>query len=470
VTGAYTQAAWEKGILPVLRHAPEAVPDIQPLLAAFVEEYRSQFFDQWRRFLTDFPRGELAWVDTHTHRRQLAARLLEVSAPYDRILNVAVENMQPLLPPPAAALPPQTATQAAEPFAWARVLQHYAESASRKTYLDALREAGKQLAGESAGEASFQLARAGLQEGKPTEKATHPLLKAWWAVDQFREQQDTGGAAAAAVLWPLLQRPLLFVWRVLLEETGIYLQERWNELLLEVKDLSIGQKHEVLYGKGGKLAAFVSGNGPAASFLERRGEEYIRKRLADTEVAFTDPFLLYLKRARVGWAQPEFDDAKRRISVSVTPAVLQAEGDVKVARTELILDCDAGRQVLGTPNTGGEYPFVWTVKSCFHTTVRVYLADTAGQELASLARRYPGFLQFLEHFSSARRVFSVSDFTVENAAQPVPYRIQAITLRHSFSPADARQQLLKDLEMYKRYEENVQARLDLPDKIVATLH
>jgi hypothetical protein len=345
------------------------------------------------------------------------------------------------------------------------VLYRYAESTSRKAYLDALKEAGKQLGGDVTGEASFQLARAGMQEGRPTEKSTHPLLKAWWIVEQFREQEGAGNGEAA-IFWPLLQRPLLLVWKGLLEETGLYLQERWHELLLEVKDLSLGQKHEVLYGKGGKVAAFISGSGPATAFLERRGEEYIRKPLAHAEVAFTDAFLLYLKRARVGWTQPEFDDTKRRIAVSVTPAVLQAEGDVKVARTELTLDCDAGRQVLGTPNTGGEYPFVWTVKGCFQTTVRVYLADAAGQELVSLARRYSGFQQFLEHFSSSRRVFSMADFTVENGAPLAPYRIQNLTLRYSFSPPEARQQLLKDLEAYKRFEENIQMRLELPARIV----
>jgi hypothetical protein len=60
VEGAYTQLAWGQGILPFLQRANTAVPDVGPFLQAFVGEYRTQYFEQWRRFLVEFPRGERA--------------------------------------------------------------------------------------------------------------------------------------------------------------------------------------------------------------------------------------------------------------------------------------------------------------------------------------------------------------------------------------------------------------------------
>ena len=58
VDGAYTAGARKQSVLPFLQRAEEAVPDMAPLLREFQEAYHAQYFEQWRRFLVDFPRGE----------------------------------------------------------------------------------------------------------------------------------------------------------------------------------------------------------------------------------------------------------------------------------------------------------------------------------------------------------------------------------------------------------------------------
>jgi type VI secretion system protein ImpL len=480
VEGAYSQIAWEQGILPFLQRANAAVPDVEPFLQTFIGEYRTQYFEQWRRFLVEFPRGERAWGETRESRHRLASKLLDHTSPYNRIVDVAFENLKPLLPAVRSADAPQSeeATRSVGTpdtgiflpavevtiAPWLRVLQRYFGSESRTAYLDAFQQISTHLAGDSTAEKGFQLAQPGFQEGQPTEKSVHPVLKAWWIVSQFRGSERSGAESEESPFRPLTQRPVLFLWSVILEEAGIYLQERWNELLLEVKDLSPGQKREDLYGKGGKVGAFV--NGPAAGFLIKRGDEYLRRSLLQGEISFTDAFLTYLQRARAGGAQPELEEVKRRIQIRIDPATVVADANLKAAKTELILECDAGRQVLETVDSSADRTFIWTAKSCFDTSLRVYLSDTSGLPLGSLERRYPALTRFLDQFSGFQRGFRLADFTVENAAQLSPYRIRSITLKARFDPED-RQQILRDTEVYKRYQGNMQAQLDLPASIVA---
>jgi type VI secretion system protein ImpL len=476
VEGAYTRAGWEAGLLPLLQRADRAVPDVGQALARFRRAYTTQYFEAWQRFLEAFPHGQEAWTQPRERRLQLTARLLDARSPYNRIIDVAFANLQPLLP--AAATPDTGKTQDAtgtapremrteahqdDVPAWCRVLQRYAGSESRGAYVETLEQLGKQLAGSGMKTQGFALAQSGFQEGTPSEQSTHPILKAWWIIDQFQRQEAPGEPAASAVFWPLLQCPILFVWRVILEEASFAVQERWNDLLLEVKDLPPSQKHELLYGKEGRAVAFVKG--PASVFLQRRGEDYTRRRLLESEMPFTEAFLLYLKQTRVGLPTPVPEVAKRRVLIRATPPSLEASGDLKSARTELILDCDTGRQVLETVDTSTELTFIWSVTSCAETILRLHLAEVSGQALEPLELRYQDLGQFLAQFNTFQRVFRLADFKVEHAAQYAPYGIKTITLRYRFAPEN-RQQIQKDLDDYKRYVVDTQKRLELPTTIV----
>ena len=92
------------------------------------------------------------------------------------------------------------------------------------------------------------------------------------------------------IFWILLARPLALAWRAMLDESGKYLQQQWEGLLLEVKDLDPGPK-------GAKIIAFV--NGSAAAFLSRQGERWVPRRLLDQNLPFTDLFVQYLSRLRL---------------------------------------------------------------------------------------------------------------------------------------------------------------------------
>ena len=98
VDGAYTAAAWKQSIVPFLQRAGDAVPELDPLLKGFQEEYRRQYFEQWQQFLAEFPQGETPWWRTREQRRQLALMLLDEQSPYNRLVDVTVNELKPLLP------------------------------------------------------------------------------------------------------------------------------------------------------------------------------------------------------------------------------------------------------------------------------------------------------------------------------------------------------------------------------------
>src|SRR5262249_42897265 len=162
-------------------------------------------FQQWRDFLVDFPRGEALPREA---RRRLASKFLDENSPYNRIVDVVLAQLTPLLPAAmilegaladaAEGKPEQpvswlgtakrtesqlwekgrtgsitgaikdavtaTGTEPTLPH-WVRVLYHYSRSESRKAYLDALKQMRELLAGTISTEKSFQLVQAAFQEG-----------------------------------------------------------------------------------------------------------------------------------------------------------------------------------------------------------------------------------------------------------------------------------------------------------------
>ena len=141
---------------------------------------------------------------------------------------------------------------------WVRVLHHYIRSEHLKAYLGAMREMRELLVGLIPPEKSFQLARAAFEEGRPTEKSLHPALKAWWILGQFRDKEGMS-EEDLKVVWPLLERPLIFVWKVGLESVGEFLQKSWaDNVIAPTKELTDLEKLQLLYGPQGKVREFVN--------------------------------------------------------------------------------------------------------------------------------------------------------------------------------------------------------------------
>jgi hypothetical protein len=162
-------------------------------------------------------------------------------------------------------------------------------------YLSALDQIRPEL---STPEKSFVSAKKAFEEGEASANATHPVLKASWALTMLRDSMGSP-QGEDRLLWLLLARPVALSWKAMLEESGKHLQQQWEGLLLEVKDLDSGSK-------GGKIIAFV--NGSAAVFLATQGGASEPRRILEQSLPFTNEFIYYYSRlrrdARSGTALP----------------------------------------------------------------------------------------------------------------------------------------------------------------------
>jgi hypothetical protein len=156
-------------------------------------------------------------------------------------------------------------------------------------YLRSYLETLNQLRGElSTPEKAYRSAQKTFEEGEPSETSGSLVHKAYWSLDRLK--QIIGSSRGEdRVLWAIVGRPAEFAWRALLDQTGLYLQEQWGALRLEVMDLSPGSK-------ASKILAFVNAN--AGPFLEARRNVYVPRSLQGEGLSFNRAFLDYLSRSR----------------------------------------------------------------------------------------------------------------------------------------------------------------------------
>jgi type VI secretion system protein ImpL len=469
VDGAYTTGAWKQSIFPFLQRAEEAVPDMTPILREFQEEYRAQYLKQWRGFLVDFPRGEAL---SREPRRRLAVKFSDENSPYNRILNVAFEQLKPLLPAamilegafaevaegkseqPVSWLEKakQTISQlwekgskgrvmgdvkdavtapVVEPTlpSWVRVLHDYLRSESRKAYLDTLKQMRESLAETMPTAKSLQLMQAAFQEGKPTEKSPHPVLRAWGILNQFREKEGIS-EEDLKVVWPLLERPVLFMWKVMLEGVGEFLQKSWaDNVITPTKGLSGLDQLQALFGPQGKVRAFADQS--VKPFLVNNESDF--GQVLGEKLPLSPALLKALYDEKQ--LKPILEEGKYQVQVAAGPAIILDPVVTFELRTEFLSNCEDRKKVCYPSKDGCESSatITWSPKSCGEPRIIISVScDRDCVERAALIRipvsessvpltiRYQGqsgFLNFIKEFSAGKNhSFGVNDFV--NSALP----------------------------------------------------
>src|SRR5882724_5736327 len=77
-------------------------------------------------------------------------------------------------------------------------------------------------------------------------------------IGQLKEKEGSADATLGKSVWPLLERPVLIAWKVILEGCGEFMQKAWAEnVVAPTKGLSELQQAEFLYGPQGKVREFV---------------------------------------------------------------------------------------------------------------------------------------------------------------------------------------------------------------------
>ena len=492
VDGAYTSAAWKQSILPFLERAGDAVPELDPLLKGFETEYRRRYFEQWQQFLAEFTQGESLWGRTRDQRRQLALMLLDEQSPHNRIVDVTVDELKPLLPmmmvaeaslnqaaqekstgavvqlltkawgtvsrlwerpPPSAPQEaPQTGMELTVP-AWVRTLLHYRGAEGRKAYVNALKEIRQQLGQDVPIDKSFQLAQAAFQEGRPSEKSTHPVFKAWWIINQLREKEGSTDATLGKSFWPLLEQPVRIAWKVILEGCGEFMQKAWaDNVVAPTKGLSELEQAEFLYGPQGKVREFVDKF--AKPFLGDN-ESRLAQSLGE-EVPLAPAFLKTLRDEKQ--LKPILEVGKKtahRVRVDITQdSAITSQTNLLEEKTEFQIECEAKTfKVSNRPKEGTEASTTvfWSADSCSDAVITVAMgcdrrcvdrAAAVGIPVSpssslSITKRYKGqggFLRFLQEFGGGSRTFTLGDFMDSYApaewqrlgATLQPYRVSSI--------------------------------------------
>jgi hypothetical protein len=281
---------------------PKKDSNLTASVEKFETTYREEALREWGAFLDAFLRAE----QTVFQRRvgvEFAASVAQPESPYNRVIDVIGNNLSTILGDEWRKndLPPWLITLRSYLALKGQVQRGQksgAPSTKEKTdgvdsepaaYLNAYLEALAQLRTEfSTTKRAFESADRAFQEGEPSSKSIHPILKASWAHSALKDKLGVPREEDRQ-FWILLERPISLAWRAMLEESGKYLQQQWEGLLSEVKELDSG-------AKGGKAIAFANGSG--AAFLSREGARWVARKRLNQSVPFTESFLQYLARVR----------------------------------------------------------------------------------------------------------------------------------------------------------------------------
>lgn len=426
VEASCTKNGWEKRIVPLLQPILDAAPDLNVQFKQFRAGHFTRCFEQWRRFLLDFPQGAESWQGTHD-RQTLTLRILSESSPYQRVLTDAWENISGWLPQDAESLTVP---------AWLEQLKNYMSSDQRKEYRDSLQRIGEKLAETNFSETSFAFMKEILSEAKPQDEATNPLQRAWDIASQVAQgSKGSSDTANVDLFQPLLQEPLRFVLRVLLEHTDIYLRKAWQENVESALPgvSSPAERFAFLYAPGGKIETF-----------NKQYLESVRK----AKVPFGEKLSLAPHIAQALDTQrqvgPLFDSniaqnvtirTGRRPSITGLSPLVEDE-------TFLSITC-GGKRYEVSSRSGQEASMIvpWSYPSCGDVTLLIsfYFFDResrsgAAQQAATekatsqksqkirLTKRYPGstaFLYFLQDLRSGEHSFQMSDFEPDLDAKAV---------------------------------------------------
>ena len=303
VEAAYTAKAWQGGIQPLIsglqKMAAETKDaDVSESLKQFSANFRAQALRQWSEFLSEF--AQLERLPGQRGVKELAASAAGADSSYQRIVASAHANLNAVLGDAweGGELPPWLVTLKKYVALKAKVQKAGKQPAKESDpgkeadaakylsiYLSALDQVRPEL---STPEKSFVSAKKAFEEGEASANATQPVLKASWALTMLRDSMGSP-QGEDRLLWLLLARPVALSWKAMLEESGKHLQQQWEGLLLEVKDLDSGSK-------GGKIIAFV--NGSAVVFLATQGGASEPRRILEQSLPFTNEFINYYSRLR----------------------------------------------------------------------------------------------------------------------------------------------------------------------------
>ncbi|MCP3941330.1 MAG: hypothetical protein GY710_07590 [Desulfobacteraceae bacterium] len=207
------------------------------------------------------------------------------------------------------------------------------------------------------------------------------------------------------MMYDLIKGPQTYLWALLCEQTGCYLQDKWEEtVLMEIDGITNQQILEkLLWEEDGYAKNFMTTF--TKVYMERnRKKGYFPKKIDSNSIKLTDSFFNFFKRR----------DTARKIVLKKyvvkfdgLPTESNPSARIFPHLTKLELECDGGIQSMKNYNFPRSRTFTWQPGECGTVNLYIYVGDL---KLKKTYTGYYAFAKFLNDFKRGYKTFYRDDF------------------------------------------------------------
>ncbi|WP_300667612.1 type VI secretion protein IcmF/TssM N-terminal domain-containing protein [Desulfoluna sp.] len=430
------------GLIGDLEHALENPLDIAKKKEAFLKGYKETYAKEWYAFASFFPRGK----ETIKGREQglsTTVRMGTSENPYFMLLEKMARELSfirddveetPLWMTPifefqeirhyaSTATQRQDARHAGIPGKGGRFLSRV------KKYAGSVRPVGKDVsesvmicaeaftqytagisgiskASLSIG-GSFALAGIVFSEDPVTGKS--PVRLATSSEETMKIAMENH-RAARALFCTLFHGPFDYLWDRICTNTGVHLQEVWDETVLSEINGIYDKKtmSNALFGKSGCVSKYIAG--PARPFIgKKRRKGYYAKKAVGKVIPFKKSLFTYVTRGTYG---NKSEKTEFKVTIEGLPTDINSDANIQPHMTTLKLDSVDKTQVLVNRNYQVKETFQWSSREGGDVTLKIGVGDLV------LEKKYTGnwaFAKFIKAFSHGQHEFHVKDFPESEA-------------------------------------------------------
>jgi hypothetical protein len=458
ISGAYTRAAWEGIVQPMLATLGERAPDRQARFGEMRDSYFRDYFAQWARFQARFQDGRALWRGRYP---ELLARAGGSEDPYARFFRDAQRNLYELpIDWPLASRWAATWAQMKAKWlsSWRPFGRFVADSFrfggvkveapawllamhdTEATVLDGQQaeyaRAYLRLQAEGSGEDAYQLASdLFASKGKADKPPASEYTALIAAVDKPDEKYATAFKGDDLAGWSIVQGPSRLLLFLTVHRAGEFVQARWRDSVVKpLASLPPEQQVEALYGAQGKLGAFV--NDWLKPFITEKERLPVKVDGVSMPLSMAYQGMVASERKFL----PVLSDGPPFLAGSFTLTRPSELGALDEAEAGTVLEVDCRERVFRASSAGESLAdataqVFWSASSCTQARIRIAIAppvaaaaepvqefDPATSEMQAVAPAAPpisvtvlydgpeGFARLIDDFQSGTHAYALEDF------------------------------------------------------------
>jgi len=233
------------------------------------------------------------------------------------------------------------------------------------------------------------------KEGKPYNLTYENVVK----LKAFLKQSDTSN-----VILNLITGPFEFMTLYGGHNTIIYLQKKWEEIVLSAVDgVDPDNFYAIMFDKtDGMIWKFV--NDEAAPFIQQTKRGFSSKKAYGHKLPFTNQFLKLLSKGEKLSIEHQ---SEYPVTIQTAPAEMNREATIRPHSNTLTMECAKEKTVLRNSNFLETAKFLWKPATCGDVSLEVAFADMT---VTTSWTGKLGFARFLSDFSDGSKRFAITDF------------------------------------------------------------